>query len=45
MGTFGIVIGSSYIASLILAFILGGPPAEIVIAIPGIFYLAYRWVK
>jgi len=43
MGTTALVLTTSYIASLVLAFCFGGPPAEIVVAIPGIFYLVHRW--
>lgn len=41
----GTVVGGAYIVTLIVAFAMGGPPAEIIVGIPGIVYLAYRWKK
>lgn len=43
MATTTLVLTTIYIASLVLAFCFGGPPAEIVVAIPGILHLVYRW--
>lgn len=45
MGTAAIIVGTGYIGSLVVAFLIGDPPAEIVVAIPGVLYLAHRWQR
>lgn len=43
MATAAIIVATSYAGALVLAFILGGPPVEIGMCIPGIIYLMCRW--
>lgn len=45
MSIAGVVLTVSCVGTLIAAFIAGGPPAEILIGIPGVFYMIYRWKK